>query len=738
MATYTPVKSGSEIGRRGFLAGSAGLTFGLAFGSGMSVTLVGAEAAAGDFEPNAWIAIGTDDSVTIVSPAAEMGQGVFTSMPMIVAEELDADWTKVKVVQAPHNPKNFGNPLFGGAMVTGASRTSRGYWPGLRMAGAQARQVIIENAASHWQVPASELTTKPNMVVHAKTSRTISYGEVAKFAKVPAALPKLTEADLKKPSEWRIIGTDVQRPDIPGKTNGTVKFGIDTFVPNMLYASILRSPVQGNGPDKVDDSAAMKVKGVTKVIPLDYGVAVVGTDIWATKQGKEALKVTWKTGAKADSYDSQKALDEYMAAARDYQGQKGVVAFQTGDLDAAFKGAAKKFAAEYKSDHVYHCTMEPMNATAWVKGDEVEVWTPTQAPTLVAVVASKVAGTKPEKVTVHTTFLGGGFGRRIEQDTTVDAVVLSKITGRPVKVVWSREDDVTHDFYRPSTAQRLEAAVDDKGKVVGWRHRIVAESIYARANPAAYERAKGVDAPVIDGSQLNYTIPNQLHDYVRQERGFAVGFWRAVGPGYTTFAVETFVDELAANAGMSPIDYRLQMLSDERAKNVIREVAKMARWGEKREGRALGIAYAGYPTFWETHIAEVVEISLNRDTGEIRVHKVWAALDPGVAIHPQNILAQVEGNIVMGTSQTLKETITVKGGAVQESNFHDYPVLRMDEAPEVETKILTSGSEKIGGMGEVALPPVAPAVANAIAAMTGKRLRHLPFLPEAVKATLKA
>jgi isoquinoline 1-oxidoreductase subunit beta len=736
MATTTRRKAGPTVGRRDFLAGSAGLTFGFVFSSTLGVTLVSAEAANGHMETNGWITIGTDNTVTLIAPASEMGQGVYTSLPMLLAEEMDADWRKVKIVQAPSNPL-YANPYFH-VQLTGNSRSVSAYWPVMRMAGAQVRHVLLENAAQHWKVPIGELTTEPGKVVHAKSKRSITYGEIAKFAKMPAQMPKLTEADFKQPSQWRLIGHDVQRPDVAMKVNGTAKFGIDTQLPGMLYASILRSPVLGNAPDKVDDAAAKKVKGVVAVIPLDFGVAVLGTNIWATKEAKELLKVVWKTGGKADGYDHEKILAEYAAIAKDYEGQKGLPIHKSGDLDGAFKGAAKKFAADYTNDHVYQATMEPMNTTAWVKKDEVEVWSPTQAPGVIAFVGAAINKMPPEKIKVHTTFLGGGFGRRLEMDVVVDAIVLSKITSKPVKVVWSREDDVQHGFYRPAAAQRLEAAVDAGGKIVGWRHRIVSPSILARANPPAFEAMKGDDAAATDGHQLTYQIPNQLHDYVRADRGVDVGFWRAVSPGYVMFAVETFIDELAANAGKDPVDYRLSMLSDPNAHKVIQEAAKMARWGEKRNGRALGIAYSFFSDYWNSHVAEIAEVSVNQGTGEIKVHKIWAAIDPGVAVHPKNVVAQMESAIVFGVSHALKEKITIKGGAVQESNFHDYPVMRMDEVPEIEIKVMANGKSAPGGVGEVGLPLTSPAIANGVAALTGKRLRHLPFLPETVKATLKS
>jgi isoquinoline 1-oxidoreductase beta subunit len=737
----TMAKTGTaSVGRRSFLTGSAGLTFGIAFGSGMTVTLFDASAQTAKrvFEPSAWLKIATDGTISIMVPASEMGQGVYTSLPMIIAEELDADWRKVRPVQSLNNAKAFGNPMFGGLQVTGASRTLRGYWMPLRIAGAQARAILIQNVAEKWKVPASELTTELSMVVHAKSGRKISYGEVAGFAKIPAEPPKIAETDLKNPEKWRILGKNIRRVDVPMKTNGTAKFGIDVAVPGMVHAAVLRAPVQKNGPDKVDDSAALKVKGVEKVIPLPFGVAVIANSTWAAKQGKEALKVTWKTGGPADAYNSDQVLKDFLAIARD-PAQAGVVIGEHGKVDDALAGAVKKVSAEYGAEHVYHATMEPMNCLVSVKGQEVEIWAPTQSPSFATFAAAGVVGTSPDRVIVHTTFLGGGFGRRADQDWLVDGLILSKILQKPVKVTWSREDDVKNDKYRPLVAQRIEAGLDANGKIVAWQHRIVAESIFQRVDPKTVERAKGNDEPVTEGVDTFYGIPNQRNIYLRQERGIDVGFWRSVGPGYTTYAFETFMDQLAKTAGMDPVKFRLANLDDPRGKKVTEAAAKMAGWGQKRAaGRALGIAYAGYPHFWETHIAEVAEVSLDRKSGKVKVHKIWAAIDPGVVVQPNNVRSQVEGGIVHGVSHALLEKITIKKGEIQQSNFHDYELLRMDECPEVAIQIIANPKEKIGAMGEVSLPLAAPAIANAVFALTGKMVRTQPMSPDVVMATLQA
>jgi len=475
------------------------------------------------------------------------------------------------------------------------------------------------------------------------------------------------------------------------------------------------------------------VKGVVQIVPLPYGVGVVAQTYEGAKKAKEALKVTWSTTAKARSYNSDQVLKEYAAIANDMSKQS-VTVLKHGDPDAAFASAAKVIKADFLSDHVAHACMEPMNATAKVDGDRIEIWTPTQSPTLAQVFGARMGGTTPDKVKVNTTLLGGGFGRRIEPDFTIDAVLLAKaVAGRPVKVIWSREDDIQNDKYRPLAAQHFEIALDGQNNIRAWKHRLVGESIYARAAPPVFQALQGKDPPFHDGAEVVYDFPNHLVEFIREQRGVDVGFWRAVGPGYTKFGIECLLDEVAAMKGVDPVAFRLDLLrNDARAANVVRTAAQMADWSRKREGRYLGIAYSD---FWNTHCAEVAEISLNRNTGEIRVHNVWAAVDTGVAVQPANVIAQIESSIIYGVSHALYEQINFKNGEVQESNFHDYRLLRMSEAPMIQVGVIQTNNPP-GGIGEAGLPPVGPAIANAVGAATGKRLRHYPFLPERVKAVI--
>lgn len=720
----------TTISRRAFVAGSAA---GLTFTFTLTGRLARALAQAGSFSPNIWVSIAADGTITIVAPAIEMGQGAMTGMPMLIAEELDADWSKVKVNHSPLG-RGYGNPGFGGAQITGASRSTPGYFMPLRLAGAQARRVLLDAVAERWGVPVAELTTEPSVVVHAKSNRRLSYGDVAQFAKAPAELPKVTPADLKKTSQFRIIGTNVARVEMPDKVNGQARYGIDSSVPGMLIGAVLRPPVQGSTPESVDDSAALKVPGVTAVIKLPYGVGVVGTGYEATQKGKTALKVTWSKGAKAATYDSDSVASEYLATAASLS-KKGLVIHQQGDATTAFNEAARKFSGVYVTDHAYHATMEPMNALAQVTADGAEVWVPTQAPTFVVLATAGALQIPPDKVKVHTTQLGGGFGRRIEQDFVIDAVLLAKATGKPVKVIWSREDDVKNDKYRPLTAQYLEAALDEQGNLSAWRYRIVSASIYARANPRALEASKGKDGPLTEGHELSYFVPNQLHEQLRDERGVDVGFWRSVGAGYTKFAIESFIDEIAQAQRIDPLAFRLRLLAhDQRASKVLRLAASMADWDRKRKGRGLGIAFSDT---WKSYIATVAEVSVDRKTGKIRVHELWSAVDPGIAILPDNVKAQIEGASVFGVSHVLGERITIKEGVVQQSNFHDYPLLRMADAPEIHVEVVSTDNPP-GGIGEVGLPPTGGAIGNAVAVLTGARLRALPMNPERVLAALRS
>ncbi|WP_340117237.1 molybdopterin cofactor-binding domain-containing protein [Pelagibius sp. 7325] len=726
------------LSRRSFLVTAGSLGIVVSFG-GLPDLVHGAAlapAAEGSFRPNVWITIAADGTISIIAPAVEMGQGITTTLPLLVAEELDADWSRVRVVQAPSDAELYGNPGFYGIQLTGGSESTRGYNALLRLTGAQTRLTLLAAAAGIMNVPVSELTTEPSRVVHASSGRALDYGEIAARAVLPDPLPQATEADLKPSDKWRYIGSrSIPRVDVPSKTNGTAVYGIDVQLPDMLYGAVLRAPVQDERPEAIDDAEARVVPGVTQIVPLAYGVGIIGETVEATRRAKELLKVTWSTTSRVRNYTSERLLDEYRAVGRDLT-QQGVTAYTHGDAEAAIAGAATVIEVDYMSDHVAHATMEPMNATALVTGDRVEIWAPTQGPTGTQGFAADIVGTTPDKVKVNTTLLGGGFGRKAEADFIVDAVSLAKaVEGRPVKVIWSREDDVRHDKFRPLEAQHVKVGLDAEGNIVGWRHRVVADSIFARTLPPVFEEAGGHDDVVTEGAKFNYTVPAHQIEYLRQDNGLDIGFWFAVGVGYTRFAIECLVDEIAAARGVDPVALRLELLKDQpRARKVIETVARMAEWDRARNGRGIGMAYSDA---FGSHCAQVAEVSLNRDTGEIRVHKVWCAIDPGVAIQPLHIEAMMITGITGGTGHALFEQINVVDGEVQESNFDTYRVIRMSEAPEIEVSVVPTPGSPFGGIGQAGLPPVGPAIANAVARLTGGvRLRHYPFLPDRVLAAL--
>ena len=737
MDRYTD-KGHLDLSRRGFVQSAAGLTFGFA----LTGTLVGraSEAFAADAARlNAWVTIAADDTVTIICPAAEMGQGVLTSLPLILAEELDADWSKVKTDFAPANPKIYGNPheLFHGAQITAASVSVPGYFMPLRIAGAQARRVLIDAVAAEWKVPASELTTDKGFVVHAASNRRLSYGEVVKFASVPAEPPTVSAADLKKPADFKLIGRkDIGRIDVPRKVNGTAQYGIDVQVDGMIYASVLEAPVEGAKVAVENMDEVGRIKGVTKVIPLPFGVAVLGDTVEATRAGRNALKVKWDTtGAVAANTDSDRAKADYAQKGKDPNAQ-AIAEYKVGDATAALGGAARTLEAAYWSEYCYHAQMEPMNAVAKVAedGQSAEIWTGTQFGALAAQIISGILKTTPDKIRVHQQFLGGGYGRRIWPDAAIQATIISNIVKKPVKLILTREDDVAAARPRPMTHHVLRAGLDGSGKLVGWHHRLVSENVDAVAAPPRFQATGGKDYIGARGlDQAHYAIPNATCEYVREIRGMRVHAWRGIGAGYNKFAAESFVDEVAHATGKDPLAFRLDLTRDQpRANAVIRAVAEMSEFTKKRDSRALGIAFSDYHGAFS---AGVAEISVDRASGRIKVHNYWVAADPGLVIQPDNVHAQLESAVVYGLSAALIEELTVKEGAIQQSNFNDYPVLRMSDLPAIHTRIITTDHPP-AGMGEIGVVAVAPAIANALFTLTGKRLRHLPMSAERVKKAL--
>jgi isoquinoline 1-oxidoreductase subunit beta len=731
-----------KISRREFLGGSAGLAFAFSLGLGGVAASRPVLAQAAKQTLNAYVAIAPDGRIFIQFPGPEMGQGIMTGLPLIVAEELDADWSKVIVEQSPVGAP-YHHPIFK-AQYSVASITTLGYWTPLRVAGAQARRVLLDAAAAKWGVPVAELSTEPSTVVHAASGRKMSYGEIAGFATPPATPPAIDAAkDLKPIDKYRLVGKDTQRVDVPAKTNGSAQYGIDARVPGMVYATMVRAPVRGSGPASANAEAIKKLPGVTDVLVLEDGVAIVGDTFNAVRKARGQLKVTWRSGVPGESVDSDKDLETYLGDGRDPK-RVGAEWKSKGDPAKALAGAAKVVAREYMNDHIYHGQMEPMNATAFVRGDEVDLWTGTQAMTRTVNDVAKALGTSPDKVKLHQQFLGGGFGRRATVETSVDAALVSKAVGKPVKLILSREDDLWAGTFRPMTVQRIEAGLDAGGNIVGWRHRVVGEPVGDFVyHPGYVKAAKNRDAIFMSGAELPYygKVANWSADHIMEPERTRVAAWRAIGSGYTKFAIGSMIDELAHERKMDPLAFRLSLTDDSRARHVLERVAQMSGWGGKRaSGTALGLAFAEYGLFAPklgSLSAAVAEISVSEKTGVIRVHNYWVAADAGLVVNPVGFAAQIEGAVVHGLSAALKEVVTVKKGVVQQSNFHEYPILRMAEVPAIKVEIIR-GVPPPSMVGELGVPATAPAVANAFFALTGKRLYHMPFTPQRVQAALKA
>jgi isoquinoline 1-oxidoreductase beta subunit len=726
-----------KVSRRAFLGGSAGLAFGFTLGIGSEAK---AQSPAGKL--NAYVSIAPDGTITIQQPVAEMGQGISTGLPLIVAEELDADWSKVKVEQSPIDAA-YHHPVFKAQYVV-ASISTLGYWTPMRMAGAQARRELVDAAASKWGVPAAECVTEPSTVVHKPSGRKMSYGEIASFATPPATPPAIdATTDLKKPGDYRLLGKGVPRVDVPAKSTGAAKYGIDARVPGMAYATFVRPPVRGSGPAGANTHEVRKVPGVTHVLLLEHGVAIVGETYAAVNKARKQLKVTWRGGLPGEAINTDKDLETYLGDGRDPK-RVGVEWKSKGDPVKAMPGAARTLTREYLSDHVYHAQMEPMNATAHVRRDGIDIWVGTQAPTRTVLDVAKALGATPDKVKVHQQYLGGGFGRRATVEASVDAALISKAVNRPVKLILSREDDLQAGTFRPMASQRIEVGTDAGGKIVAWRHRVVGEPVGDFVYHPGYNKAaKDRDTIFMYGAELPYynKVENWHSEHLMEPERTRVAAWRGIGSGYTKFAIESMIDELAHLNKTDPLAYRLAHTDDARARRVMEKVAEMSGWGKKPPaGRALGFAFAEFALFAPkvgSLVGAVAEISLNEKTGRIRVHNYWAAADAGLAINPTAIAAQVESAIVWGLSCALKERVTMVNGVVQQSNFHQYEVLRMSEVPDIKVEVLTGAAPVPSMVGELGVPSTAPAVANAFFALTGKRLYHMPFTPQRVRAALK-
>jgi len=714
-------ESGS-LSRRTFLTASLAAGGGLLLALKLPLSAWGAASGAGPVDLNAFVQIDPDGTVRLIMPYVEMGQGTYTSISMLIAEELEVDLSQVQYEHAPPNDKLYANPLIGFQM-TGGSTAIRATWQPVREAGAAARMMLISAAASDWSVDETSCRAAKGEVIHLPSNRRLSYGQLAARA---ATLPVPDKVRLKDRKEFTLIGKPAKRLDAPAKVNGTAVFGIDAKVPGMKIATVAACPVFGGKLKSVDESKALAVKDVTQVVQLEDAVAVVAQHMGAAKKGLAALEIEWDEGPNA-TLSTADIVSQMEAASQ----KPGVIARHTGDVDKAMAGAKIKLDAIYQLPFLAHTTMEPINCTVHVKKDSCEIWVGTQVMTRAQSVAASITGLPPEKVTVHNHLLGGGFGRRLEVDFIGQAVKIATHVDGPVKVVWTREEDIQHDMYRPYFFDRISAGLDLDGMPVAWHHRITGSSILARFAPPAFKN--GFDPDTVDGAvEPPYAFPNVLVDYVRHEPpGIPTAFWRSVGPSHTIFVVEGFIDELAAAAKKDPVEYRLALLKDvPRARAVLQLAAEKSGWGQDlpdRTGRG-----ASVQSVFGTFMAQIAQVNVSNE-GQVHVERVVCAVDCGIAVNPDTIKAQIQGAIIYGLTAALHGEITLKNGRVEQSNFDNYRALYINEVPSIDVHIVDS-AEAPGGMGEPGTSALPPAIVNAIFAATGVRIRKLPVGKVAPKA----
>ena len=676
------------------------------------------------FAPNAFIRINHSGKTTLVMPQVEMGQGIYTAVAMILAEELDADYTQVELKHAPPDDKLYGNPTFK-IQVTGNSNSVRAFWKPLRNAGAAARTMLVQAAAQQWQVDAAACSTANGQVIHAASGRTLPYGELVDAAN---NLPIPPSPPLKDPKSFTLIGKSLKRFDTPDKTNGKAIYAIDAMLPGMKFATLAACPVFGGKVEGVDDSVAKTIPGVQKVIVLEDLVAVVGDHMWAAKKGLDALVVTWNKGANAQ-VSSRDIWEDLRAASM----KDGAVAKSTGDVAKALS-QGDKFEAAFELPFLAHAPMEPMNCTVHLTPGACEVWTGTQVMTRVQSAAAEAAGLPVDKVTVHNHLIGGGFGRRLEADMVTSAVRIAQHVDGPVKVVWTREEDIQHDIYRPAYRDTISASLSG-GRIIAWKYRVTGSSVMARWLPPAF--TNGIDIDAVDSAvDIPYDIPNLQVQYVRAEpRAVLTGFWRGVGPNNNVFAIECFIDELAGKAAMDPIAFRRGMLGNSpRLRAALDLVAEKSDWGKLLPAR-VGRGVSVQPSFG-SYIATVVEAEVD-EQGEVRLRRVTSAVDTGSAVNPDTIIAQLQGGLIFGLTAALYGDITIEDGRVRQSNFNDYRMLRINEVPRIDVHVIKS-TEDPGGIGETGATAGPPALRNAIYAATGIALRRLPIDRAALAAGKRA
>ena len=718
----------NKLNRRSFLSQSTGVAL-LIGSSGMLSTIVSCKdpndlkASLAKHAVTAWVYMTSDGDITIFNPAAEMGQGSMTALPLLFAEEMDADWAKVNVEFSPQESEIYGSPGWrpgSKLMFTVGSRTTKSYYGVMRNAGAQARQVLLYSASKLWDVPQEELSTEKSIVSHTSSSKSISYGDLVPHLNMPDELPEFKLEDLKTPDQFSLIGKNIPRTEIPSKVDGSAQFAIDIRLPNMVYGVLERGKTHGAKPTLKNEETILALPGVLKIIPYDYAIGLVARALDLALNAKKQLDIDWSE-SEASGYNSQEIYSTYEKLAS--TNKEGKVLSQSGDVKIARNRATKTYESDFKNDYVYHAQMEPLNAVVQVSedGQKADIWVGSQQGSDTKLGIPKLLDIPPENVTVHLQYLGVGFGRRSMSDYVVECGTLAKeMAPRPVKLLWTREDDLCYGTFRPLSLQRLKLSVDDVGKLSSIDHCVIGD---------------GGNLVASGASNNHYDIPNKKVEWREAKHGIRLKHWRAVGHGPNKFAIECMLDEVALDRGIDPVELRRNlMVKSPRALATLDKVAEISEWHKPAPvGRAKGVAFAEHGSMG----TGVCEISVDEKTGKIKVHKFWIALDAGVIVQPDNVMAQMEGGIIMGMSSVLKEQITIEDGEVQQSNYHDYQLLRMDETPDLIETALIDSNEHPEGVGETATPVVAGAIANAFLSLTGKRLRHLPFTPERVLQVLK-
>ena len=708
--------------RRNFLkigaALGGGLIIGLRVPGNARAEAAGAADTAGQFAPNAFVRIAPDNTITLIMSHTEVGQGVYTSASMLIAEELEVGLDQITPMHAPPDNALYADPNLG-EQATGGSTSTLSGWEPLRKAGATARTMLVNAAAAQWNVDGANCTAERGVVHHAPSGRSLTYGQLASAA---ALQPAPKDVPLKPASAFKLIGTPAKRIDTPGKVNGSLKFGIDVQVPGMKIGTVAASPVLGGKLVAIDEAAARAVPGVRDVVKLDNAFAVIGDHYWAAVTGLRAAAAQWDDGPHG-GVDS----DAILKGLADASNNDGVDAKKQGDATAAIAGAAHTVEAVYQLPFLAHAPMEPINTTLHIRPDGADLWVGTQVPPRAQAAVAKAAGLKPEQVQVHNQYMGGAFGRRLDIDSIEQAAAIAKNLPYPVKLIWSREEDIQHDLYRPYYYDRVSAGLDANGKIAGWTHRTTASSVMARWFPAGMTNDGKLDPDTVEGAlETPYVIPAQRNQYVRHESpGVTTAWWRGVGPTHNIFVVESFIDELAAAAGVDPVEFRRRNLRNEpRAHTVLDLVAKESGWGTPLpSGIGRGVALQFAFNSWLATVAEVAVTS----RGEVQLRQVHVAADVGPVVNPDTLAAQLQGGLIFGLSMAMFSEITHTKGRVDQSNFHDYRVLRINEAPKISVHIVTNPTAPIGGVGEAGTAAAAPALANAIFAATGRRLRRIPF-----------